>query len=229
MAINVLDVRDTFAAPRVRVPALRLVATASTSSVRRLPLAVIAAGGIGILEAIGLLAVAVAGIDGVLTSVRPTGMAVALVLSALAAWVVACAGTGADLIEGAGRRLFMGLACGETVLVAVLLVVATVAPTVAPAFAPPTGLPLPALALLLLAVPVGKLLLAGAPSARQWVADGPRARVRRPDPVAAHRLLATMTLGVIGISLAALAVLAPAQAPDGGPGTAVSSVVYTND
>ncbi|TFV72558.1 hypothetical protein E4P39_16590 [Blastococcus sp. CT_GayMR19] len=225
MAINVLDARDTFAAPRVRVPALRLVATASTSSARRLPLTVIAAGGIGIIEAVGLLAVAVAGIDGVLTSVRPTGMALALGLSALAAWVVACAGSGAGLIEGVGRRLFMGLAYGETVLVAVLLVAATVAPV----FAPPAGLPLPALALLVLAVPVGKLLLAGAPSARQWVADGPRTRVQRPDPVAAHRLLATVTLGVIGISLGALALLAPAQAPDGGPGAAASSVVYTND
>ncbi len=225
MAINVLDARGTFAAPRVRVAALRLVATASTSSARRLPLTVIAAGGIGIIEAVGLLAVAVAGIDGVLTSVRPTGMALALGLSALAAWVVACAGSGAGLIEGAGRRLFMGLAYGETLLVAVLLVVATVAPV----FAPPVSLPLPALALLVLAVPVGKLLLAGAPSARQWVADGPRTRVQRPDPVAAHRLLATVTLGVIGISLGALALLTPAQAPDGGPGAAASSVVYTND
>jgi hypothetical protein len=53
--------------------------------------------------------------------------------------------------------------------------------------------------------------------------------VQRPDPVAAHRLLATVTLGVIGISLGALALLAPAQAPDGGPGAAASSVVYTND
>ncbi len=225
MAINVLDVRDTFAAPRVRVPALRLVAAASTPSVRRLPLTVLAAGGLGILEAIGLLAVAVAGIDGALTAVRPTGVTLALGLSALAAWVVACAGSGAGLIEGAGRRLFVGLAYGETVLVAVLLVVATVVPAVAP----PTELPLPVLALLVLAVPVGKLLLAGVPSARQWVADGPRPRVQRPDPVAAHRLLATLTLGVIGISLGALALLAPAQAPDGGPGAAASSVVYTND
>ena len=224
MAINVLDVRGTFAAPRVRVPALRLVATASTTSARRLPLTVIAAGGIGILEAIGLLAVAVNGIDGVLTSVRPAGWTVALGLSGLAAWVVASAGSGAGLIEGAGRRLFLGLAYGEMVLVALLLVVATAVPV----FTPPAGLPLPAAALLLLAVPVGKLLLAGAPSARQWVADGPRVRVQRPDPVAAHRLLATLTLAVIGISLGALAVLAPAQAPDGGPGAAASSVVYSN-
>jgi hypothetical protein len=225
MAINVLDVRDTFAAPRVRVPALRVVATGSTSSVRRLPLTVLAAGLVGILEAVGLLAVAVGGIDGVLTSLRPAGWTLALGLSALAAWVVLCAGGGAGLIEGAGRRLHMGLAYAEMVLVAVLLVVATVAP----ALAPPVGLPLPALALLLLAVPAGKLLLAATPSARQWVADGPRPRERRADPVAAHRLLATGTLGVIGVSLVALAVLAPAQAPDGGPGAAASSVVYTND
>ena len=225
MAINVLDVRDTFAAPRVRVPAVRLVASSSTASARRLPLTALAAGVLGALEAVALLAVAVAGIDGVLTSAPLTGTTLALGLTVLAAWVVGCAGSGAGLIEGAGRRLFMGLAYGETVLVAVLLVVATVAP----AFAPPAGLPLPALALLVLAVPVGKLLLAGAPSARQWVADGPRTRVQRPDPVAAHRLLATVTLGVIGLSLGALALLAPAQAPDGGPGAAASSVVYTND
>lgn len=225
MAINVLDVRDTFAAPRVRVPALRVVATGSTSSARRLPVTVLAAGLVGILEAVGLLAVAVAGIDDVLTSVRPAGWTLALGLSGLAAWVVVCAGGGAGLIEGAGRRLHMGLAYGETVLVSVLLVVATVVPV----FTPPAGLPLPVLALLLLAVPGSKLLLAAAPSARQWVADGPRPRERRADPVAAHRMLATVTLGVIGISLVALAVLTPTQATDGGPGAAASSAVYTND
>ena len=76
---------------------------------------------------------------------------------------------------------------------------------------------------------MAKLLLAGTPSARQWVADGPRARVPRPDPVAAHRLLATLTLGIIGVSLGAVALLAPLHGPDGGPGAAASSVVYTND
>ena len=225
MAINVLDVRDTFAVPHVRVPALRLVATSSTPAARRLPVPALAAGLIAILEAVGLLAVAVSGIDGVLTAVRPTGWTLALGLSALASWVVLCAGSGAGLIEGTGRKLLVGLACAELALVTLLLVVATVIPV----FTPPAGLPLPALALLLLAVPVGKLLLAGAPSVRQWVAEGPRVRVQRPDPVAAHRLLATVTLAVIGISLGALAVLAPAQAPDGGPGAAASSVVYSND
>jgi hypothetical protein len=225
MAINVLDVRDTFAAPRIRVPALRLVATSSTTSARRRPVTVLAAGAIGILEAVALLAVAVSGIDGVLSTARPTGTTLALGLTVLAAWVVLCAGSGAGLIEGTGRKLMVGLAYAEMSLVAFLLVVATLIPV----FVPSAGLPLPALALLVLAVPVGKLLLAVTPSARQWVADGPVARAPRPDPVAAHRVLATVTLGVIGISLGALAVLAPVQSPDGGPGAAASSVVYTND
>ena len=225
MAINVLDVRDTFAAPRVRVPALRLVAASSTTSPRRLPAPVLAAGLIGILEAVGLLAVAVSGIDGVLATVRPAGWTLTLGLSVLAAWVVTAAGSGAGLIEGSGRTLLVNLACAEAVLVAVLLVAATVAPGLTPS----VGLPLPVLGLLVLAVPVAKLLLAHTPSARQWVADGPRTRVQRPDPVAAHRVLATVTLAIIGISLGALAMLTPAQSPDGGPGAAASSVVYTND
>jgi hypothetical protein len=225
MAINVLDVRDTFAAPRIRVPALRLVATSSTPSVRRRPVSVLAAGAIGILQAVALLAVAVSGIDGLLATARPTGTTLALGLTALAAWVVLCAGSGAGLVEGAGSKLLVGLAYAEISLAAFLLVVATLFPVLTP----PAGLPLPALALLVLTVPVAKLLLAATPSARQWVADGPVARAPRTDPVAAHRVLATVTLGVIGISLGALAVLAPAQMPDGGPGAAASSVVYTND
>jgi hypothetical protein len=225
MAIHVLDVRDTFAPPRIRVPALRRVASASTTSARRRPVPVLAAGLIGILEAIALLAVAVSGIDGVLTTARPTGSTLALGLTVLAAWVVLCAGSGAGLIEATGRRLFVNLAYAEIVLVGLLLVVATVVP----GFTPPAGLPLPVLALLVLAVPVGKLLLAATPSARQWVADGPLTRAPRPDPVAVHRVLATVTLAVIGISLGALAVLGPVQGPDGGPGAAAASVVYTND
>ncbi len=225
MAINVLDVRDTFAAPRIRVPALRLVAAPSTTDARRRPVTVLAAGLIGILESVALLAVAVTGIDGVLTAVRPTGSTLAIGLTVLAAWVVLSAGSGAALIEGTGRSTLVGLAYVEICLVAVLLVVATVLPVLTP----PAGLPLPALALLVLVVPVAKLLLAATPSARQWVADGPVARAPRPDPVAAHRVLATVTLGIIAVSLGALAVLAPAQAPNGGPGAAASSVVYSND
>jgi hypothetical protein len=225
MAIHVLDVRDTFAAPRIRVPALRLVATSSTPSGRRLPMTVLAAGLIGILEAVGLLAVALAGIDGALTTVRPSGVAVALGLTVLAAWIVLSAGSGAGLIEATGRRLLVAVAYAEIALVGFLLVVASAGSVLTL----PAGLPLPVLAVLVLAVPLAKLLLAGTASARQWVADGPRARVRRPDPVAAHRLLATLTLGIIGVSLGAIALLAPLHGPDGGPGAAASSVVYTND
>jgi hypothetical protein len=228
MAISVLDVRDTFAPPHVRVPALRLVAGTATrtSADRRLPLVPVAAGLVAIVESIGLLAVAVTGIDGVLSSpLRPAGWIVALGLLMLAGWIVLCAGGGASLIDGSGRKLLVGVAYGEMVLVAALLVIATVLP----AFAPPAGLSLPLLGLIALAVPVGKLLLAGTPAAREWVAAGPRTRACLPDPVATHRVLATATLGVIGASLAALAVLAPAQGPDNGAGSAVASVVYEND
>ena len=225
MAINVLDFRDTFAAPAVRVPALRMIATGSTSSARRLPAPVLAAGLIAIVEAVGLVALAVSGIDGALTATRPPGWVLAVALTVLSGWVVLCAGGGAGLIQATGRTLLVGLAGAEILLAAALLVGATVVPL----FSPPAGRPLPARALAVLSVPVAKVLLAAAPSARQWVADGPRPREQRPDPVAAHRVLATLTLGVIGASLVALAVLAPAHAPQGGPGAIASSVVYTND
>jgi hypothetical protein len=111
----------------------------------------------------------------------------------------------------------MGVAYAELVLVAMLLVVATMLPV-----ANPTTLPLPALGLLALAVPVGKLLLVSAPSAQRWVVAGPRVRARRPDPVESHRVLATLTLGVIGLSLGAIAVLSPVQ--DGGASDPASAV-----
>ena len=95
------------------------------------------------------------------------------------------------------------------------LVVATALPV-----ATPGNIPLPVLGLMALAVPVGKLLLVGAPSARGWVAAGPRTRVRRADPVQTHRVLATVTLGLIGLSLAAVAVLAPV--PTDGPNAPAS-------
>ena len=212
MAISVLG---TFAAPRVSSPATAAADTCATS--RRLPVAVVAAGSLGILEAVGLLAVALTGLDAVLSSVRPGGLLIAAGLVVLAGWIVLCAGSGAALIDGAGRTLLMGLAYAEMALISVLLVAATVLP-----FENPTSLPVPALGLLALAVPVGKLLLAGAPSARGWIAAGPRVRFRRPDPVQAHRLLATVTLGLIGASLCAVAILAPVPAGDAGnPASAV--------
>jgi hypothetical protein len=220
VAISVLEVRDTVVPPRVRVPSLRLVQTPTAT--RRLPITVLAAGLLGILQSVGVLAVALTGLDGVLaTPVRPAGWIVAVGLLLLAAWIVLAAGGGAALIDGAGRRLFTGVAYAETTLIAVLLVVATVTP-----FENPTSLPVPALGLLALAVPVGKLLLAGAPSAQRWIAQGPRVRVSRPDPVRAHRVLATVTLGAIGAVLCSVAVLAPVPAGDVGD---PASVVYSQD
>jgi hypothetical protein len=187
VAISVLDVRDAFAPQHVRVPAA--VAPSTSVAPRRLPVTVAAAGLIGVVEAVGLLAVALPGLDGVLTAAgRPAGWVIAGGLVLLAAWIVLCAGSGGALFDGTGGALLRGVASAEMALVAVLLVLAT-----ATHVPNPTSLPVPALGLLALAVPVGKLLLAGAPSAQRWVAQGPRTRVSRPDPVQGHRLLATLT------------------------------------
>jgi hypothetical protein len=212
MATSVLDIRETLAAPRVLAPARAAVEAAP----RRLPLTVAAAGLIGVLEAVGLLAMALTSLDGLLSSpTRPAGWIVAGGLLMLAGWIVLCAGSGAAVIDGAGRKLVQAVACAELMLVAMGLVVATALPV-----ATPGNSPLPVLGLMALAVPVGKLLLVGAPSARGWVAAGPRTRVRGADPVQTHRLLATVTLGLIGLSLAAVAVLAPV--PTDGPNAPAS-------
>ncbi len=215
MAISALDLRDTFGSSRVASPA----------ALRRVPVTALAAGLVGIVEGVGLLAAALVGLDGVLSSpLRPAGPLVAAGLIVLAGWIVLAAGSGAALIDGSGRRTAVGVALAETALVGAFSVVAVASPLLENLALP---LPLPALVLLAVAVPVTKLLLVGAPSARQWVAQGPRVREARPDPVAAHRVLATLTLGVIGVGLVALTVLAPVT--DGGStldGT-VSNSVYT--
>jgi hypothetical protein len=217
MAISVLDVRDTFVS---RVAASRT----DDGALRRVPVTALAAGLVAVVEGVGLLAAALTGLDGVLSSpLRPAGPVVAAGLIVLAGWIVLAAGSGAALIDGTGRRTYLRLAYAEIALVSALAVAAVVTPLVDQVS---LALPLPAVAVLALAVPVGKLLLVGAPTAQQWVAQGPRVRETRPDPVAAHRLLATLTLGVIGAGLVALTVLAPVA--DGGAeleGT-VSSVVY---
>ncbi len=221
MATSVLDVRDTFAPQHVRVPAaVRVPVAVAGPTARRIPVTVAAAGLIGVVEAAGLLAVALTGLDGVLSPAAGTaGWLVAGGLLLLAGWIVLCAGSGAALFDGAGRTMLLGVAYAEMALVAALLVLATITP-----LANPTSLPVPALGLLALAVPVGKVLLAGAPSAQSWIAQGPRIRVRRPDPVQAHRVLATLTLGVIGASLCALAILSPVPT---GPGGDPASAVFT--
>ena len=222
MAISVLDVRSTFVPPRVVVPSRATVATATSTAPRRLPLTVLAAGALGVVEALGLLAVGLTGLDTLLSAAtRPHGALVATALVALAGWVVASAGSGATMIDGAGRRAFVAVAYLELFAVAVLGTAAVVVPLPVPT---PENLPLPALVLLLLAVPVAKLLLAGSVSAQAWIAAGPRIRERRPDPVAKHRLVATLTLGAIGLSLGAVAVGGPQGDDPTGVGT-VTAVV----
>ena len=216
MAISVLDVRDTFAAPHARVPAPAAVVRTTETASRRLPITVAAAGVIGVLEAVGLMSLALTHLDGLFSApTRPAGWIVAAGLLVLAGWIVLSAGSGAALIDAAGRALFLGVAYAELVLVAILLVVAT-----ALAIPAPGSVPVPLLGLMALAVPVGKLLLANAPAAQAWVVAGPRTRVRRADPVQTHRALATVTLGVIGLALTAIAVLAPV--PTSGPSAPAS-------
>jgi hypothetical protein len=220
MAISVLDVRSTFVPPRIASRAT--VRTAAPAAPRRLPLAVLAGAAIGVTEALGLLALGLTGLDRVLTAAtRPHTAVVTGVVLLLATWVVVSAGSGATLIDGAGRRGFVAVAYAELFAVAVGGLTAVVVPLPVPL---PANLPLPALVLLLLAVPVAKLLLAGSPSTQAWIAAGPRVRERRPDPVAAHRMIATVTMAVIGLGLGAVAVGGPQQDGPGPFGATVTSV-----
>ncbi|SOC47199.1 hypothetical protein SAMN05660748_0675 [Blastococcus aggregatus] len=199
MAISVYDVRDTFARPRLVLPVRRTAAPGAAR--RRPPTTALLTGLLAMVEAVGLLAVALHGLDGLLTAPsRPAGPVLAVALLVLAAWIVLAAGSGAAVIDGSGRRLLVGVAVGELVLLALIGVAAVFVPV---------ALPLPGLLLLATAVPVGKLLLAGSPSVVAWLAAGPRPVERRPDPAAAHRVLATATLGVIGLALGAVALLGP--------------------
>jgi hypothetical protein len=232
VAINVLDVRDTVAPSYVRPrrPALSVVSATPTDSStvtalprpRRAPLTVWSAATVGILEALGLMATALTGVDKILGSpLRPEGWLVVIGLLVLAGWIVLCAGSGAALFDAAGRRPFVAVAYAEIALVGMLVVV-----TAATSMPLPVALPLPVLTVLALAVPVAKLLLVGAPSTLRWIAAGPRARDRRPDPVAAHRGLATITLVAIGLALTAVTLLAPVQGGGAGIGATSSDAVF---
>jgi hypothetical protein len=216
MASSVVDVRSTPVPPWIAVPAR--VRTAAPA--RRLPATVAAAAALGVVEALGLLAVGLTGLDGLLLPAdRPSGVVVAAALVLLSGWVVASAAGGATMVDGAGRRGFVALAHVELIAVAIAGIVAAVLPLDGGA---PAGIPLPVLVLLALSVPVAKLLLAGSPSAQAWIAAGPRPRERRPDPVARHRPAAVLTLAAIGLALGAVAVGGPG--PDG-PGPVGAAVV----
>jgi hypothetical protein len=228
VAISVLDVRDTFVPPRVRLPepALRplperpvdLECTAVPTPLRRPPAPVVVAAVAGVVEAVALVSGALTVLAGALESAqRPTGLAAGAGLVVLATWVVVSATSGAALLDGTGRRLYSGLAWTELGLVLALLVAVS---TTSLLDGVRVGFPLPALALFLLAVPAGKLLLAGAAPSGRWLAQGPRVRVRRPDPAASHRALCVVTLGVIALALTAAAVLVPTPAAGGAPSPA---------
>ena len=194
MASTVLDARETPRAP-------------SSGDRRRPPAAVLAAAAVGVAEAVALLAGGLTGLDGLLLSaLRPPGPVVAVVLLLLAGWVVLCAGGGVMLVDRSGRRVHTAVATAEIALVGALMALALVTPLFD---ALPVGLPLPALALLTLGLPVGKLLLAGAPSAVAWVAEGPRVPARRPEPAAAGPRTRVATLAVIGLALLTVALTTP--------------------
>ena len=209
MASTVLDARAT-----PRVP--------SSTDRRRPPPAVLAAAAVGVVEAVALLAAGLTGLDGLLLSpLRPAGPVIAAVLLLLAGWVVLCGGGGVLLLDRSGRRLYATVATAEIALVGALVALALLTPLFDPL---PVGLPLPALALLLLGVPVGKLLLAGAPSVVAWLAEGSRTPAHRPEPAAAGPRTRVATLAVIGLALVAVALTTPVPtaAPDA-PATAGTS------
>jgi hypothetical protein len=199
--------------PRVAVPPSAGPAAPAPGR-RRTPVTVVASAVIAVGESLGLLTLGLTRLDRVFgTAVQPSGGLIALTLTLLAGWVVLCAGGGASLVDGAGRTLVVSLACGEIGLLLVLVVGGLLGVPLGAA-GPLGAPPAPALALLALVVPVGKLLLARSPSAVAWVAAGPRPRVRRPAAAPGHPVLRAVTLAIIGLALTAAALVgSPATAP----------------
>jgi hypothetical protein len=200
VATSLLDLRDP-CAPAAVDPA----------APRRRPVAVVVLGAGGMLQGVALVAIALTSLTGMLAADhRAPDVVIVAVVVALAAWTVLSASAGAAVLDGAGRRLLVVLAAAEAVVVTGLLVVAATTPLLDRA----TGdLPGPALALLALAVPLGRLLLATTPSTVAWVEAGPAPRRQhRAEPVVAHARLRTATLAVIGLALGAVALLGPTAA-----------------
>jgi hypothetical protein len=198
------------------------------------PLLVLAAAAIAVLESLGLLALGLTQLDGAFgIGAHPDGVLVALTLLLLAGWVVLCAGGGAGLVDGAGRTLLIAVAGGEIVLLVVLAVIGVLGVAGADgvwhvAIGRFGELPLPALALLALGVPVAKLLLATAPSAVAWVDAGGRPRAPRTVPVVDHRGLRAVTVVCIGLALTAVALGGgPTDATGGTTTPSTAAVVDT--
>ena len=113
---------------------------------------------------------------------------------------------GETLLDRSGRRVHTAVATAEIALAGACTALALTTPLFDPL---PVALPLPALALLSLGLPVGKLLLAGSPSVAAWVAEGPRTPAHRPEPAAAGPRTRGATLAVIGLALVAVALSTP--------------------
>ena len=189
----------------------------------RTPLAVAAAGALAVAESLALLAVGLTSLDGVFgTGLRPDGGLVAVTLGLLAAWVVLCAGGGASRGGGAGRLLRVAVSCGEGALFFVLTLVGAFGVDGAweVVVGPLGALPVPALTLLALAVPVTKLLLAGSVTTTDWLAAGPRPRARRPALPPGHRVARVVTVGLIGLVLTTFCLVSPPADPALDPATA---------
>ncbi len=187
---------------------------------RRVPATVAAAGALAVVESLALLAVGLTGLDGVFgTGLRPDGALVAITLLLLAGWVVLCAGGGAGVVDGAGRLLLVAVSCGEIALLLVLTVAGVLGAdgVVLVAAGPLGGLPVPALTLLALAVPIVKLLLAQSGATTDWLAAGPRPRVRPPALPPRYRLVRGVTVGVIALALTTFSLVSP---PATGPAPA---------
>ncbi|RBY86156.1 hypothetical protein [Blastococcus sp. TF02A-26] len=179
------------------------------------PVTVLAAAGIALLQAVAVVAAALTGLDGLFrSSGGSSGAVAALWLLGLAAWAVFGAGGGLLLVDGSGSRLLVVVACTELAVLVVAFLVALATPSL-DALGP--GLPVPALALSAVAVPVGKMLLATAPSATAWVAAGPRPRERAPELSEDQRTLRVATVAVIGVALLAVVLTNPADAGTGTP------------
>ncbi|MGY1708500.1 hypothetical protein ACI8AC_03220 [Geodermatophilus sp. SYSU D00758] len=180
---------------------------------RRPPAAVLGAAAVSALEAVALVAGALTGLDGLLAApLHPPGLLVGALVLLLATWVVLCAGGAALLLDGSGARLLTGVACGELVLGGGLLAVGLLTSLLDPL---PVALPLPALALTALAVPVGKLLLAGAPSAATWAGQQRRTAVHHPAPEPVRTRARAVTVGLIGLVLVGVALATPAPVHGG--------------
>jgi hypothetical protein len=226
VVISVLDVRDTIVPPWTGQPEETPLRTAggvagTTPARRRTPATAVVLAVGGVVQGLAIVAAALTVLAHLLGSAhRPSGVLVGTALVVLACWVVLAAAAGACVLDGTGHRLLTAVCYAELGMLAAVVVAGSVTPVFDRLGSP---LPVSALALLAVAVPAGKLLLVGAPSTTAWLAQGPRIREQRPDPVAAHRLLCTLTLGIIALALTATAVLVPSPADAGQPATVSSS------